>query len=390
MAAKKWNIGSLFVKSEATFNTDPDPDGSDYLHVKAAPGATFQPVQNIVEREGFIETMNRIPHVMGGMGGTLQFQLELKGSGTPATGLANAAESDELLAAFLGGKFAGTGTTVNDVSPSTTAFDVTSAVGLRKGMMVLVNCGAPYGFVPRFITNIVATEITLNRALPAAPANAAVVHASTMYYRTDANQKSMSFASRRDGIVYNFHGCKLDAAAISGVETQGIAMLDLTFSCTSWEQTVKADLPSTVLAGNRLTPPPVIKGACFSIGGTEELMYSLGFDFGITTVFQDSTCAQGPENPNSINAGFVNTNARPTGSVKPYYAAAHMTDYVAGTERELAFAAGAGLGNAWGLWMPKSQFTAVTAEDRNGMVGENVTFALNDNGADPVYVLNLA
>lgn len=390
MPTYKFEKGSAFAMPEVTFNAEPSANGSLYKHLKAAPDFAYTPKVAVVERTGFIETMNRIPHVIGAQSGNITLKTETKGSGTPGTGLCVSAESHELLEAMLGASFHGTGTTVNDMAATTTSFTVADATGLRKGMMVIVDCGAPHGYVPRFITGIVGSVITLNRALPAAPADAAVVQASTTYSRAASGQKSLAIVARRDGILYTFLGCKVDSFNISGVEANGIAMFEFVLSCTTWNTNAKNSLPSTVLAGATAAPPPVIKGACYSVGGVEELVYSLAFNAGIETAFKDSTCAQGPSVPTSINADFALTKATPTLAVKSWFASSHMTDFAAGTEREVAFAAGAGLGNAWGLFVPKAQLTDSVEENRNGMVGESLNFAINDAGSDAEYVISLA
>lgn len=388
--AKKWNFGALFVCQESTFNVDPDADGSDYKHVKAAADAAFAPSVAVVERDGLLESMARLAHVMGPKGGTLSFRLEMKGSGTPATSTATEAEAHEILEAVLGAPVVGVGTTVNDNSATASGFTVTSAAGLAVGMMVLVDCGATYGFVPRFVTAIATNAVTLDRALPVAPANAAVVHASTRYARANSGQKSLAFVARRDDILYTFTGCKLDSMAIESVEAGAIAALNMTFSCSSWSTFQKASLPPTVLTGATATRPPVIRGACFAYGGTEKPLYSLSFEFGLATVFQDSTCAQGPGIAETVNAGFLTTQSRPTGSANVYSDAAFMADFATGAEKSLTFAAGGGAGNAWGLYIPRAQLTADGYEDRNGMVGEALTYAVNENGSGVEYALSLA
>lgn len=390
MAAYKFEKGSFFVLQESSFGVDPDATGATYKHIKASVDAAYAPKQTVVERAGFIETMNRIPHVMGAQGGTVSFKTEVKGSGTAATSTATDAESHELLEAFLGTATQGVGTTVNDASATTTSFTVASAAGLSKYMMVLVDCGSTYGYVARFITDITGSVITLNRALPAAPANSAVVQASTMYTRASTGHKSVAIVARRDGILYTFLGCKLDSLNITTVEANGVAMFEWTFSVTTWNNDAKASLPATVLTGKTATPPPVVKGACYAVDATEELIYSLGISFGLEFAFQDSTCAQGVENDDSINAGFTLTKAAPTAAIKSWYAASHMTDYAAGTERMLSFACGKGAGNAWGFIAAKCQLTDAAQENRNGQVGESLAAAINDNGADPEYALCLA
>lgn len=390
MAAKRFQVHSLFGAVESTFNVDPDPDGSDYKWLRASNDATWSPTRNVIERD--LQTnMTRLPHLMGHKTGQLTFKLDLKGSGTPGTAATIPSEAAPLLTAAFGTPDTGTGTTVNDAGATTTSFDVTSAAGLKKGMMVFVDCGS-YGYVPRFITNIASNTITLDRALPAAPADTVAVIATTLYARRSSGQKSVAFVAVRDGITHTFLGCKLDSLAIEGNSPGGVPKLAFTYSVTTWvaNDSAKNALPSQVPTGITAVIPPIVKGSCFAYNAAEEPVYDFALDFGLNYVFQDSTCAGGVYNEDSINADQVLISELPTGSMKPYYAAGHLTDYTAGTERSLAFACGPHTGNAWGLYIPKAQLTSVADEDHNGMLGENIAFSVNDNGSDPILYLSIA
>lgn len=379
--AKKWKLSRLYAALETTFATDPDGTGALYKFLKTQPDLAFQPQVDVVERPGLINDMVRLPHVMGAKSGTLSFKLEVKGSGTPGTGLCVAAEAQDILEALFGSRQNGTGSTIT-TGATTTSLPLTSAAGIQKYMMVIVDCGATHGFVPRFVTNIAANTLTLDRALPAAPANGAVVQASTMFTRTNTGHKSLAFVGDRDGVLYTFLGCKLDSVKVSGISARGTALLEVTVSVTDWTTTAKASLPTPMAAAVNVTPAPVVKAACFAVGGTEELAYSVELDFGHQFSFIDATCAQGPSQPNSVNAGLELVDAMAQGAAKAYYGANHMTDFAAGTERSFAFACGAGAGNAWGFYVPKAQYGQPTMEDHNGMIGETFPFMVNDNGAD--------
>jgi hypothetical protein len=387
-------LSALFQMPEVTFATDPDSDGSDYKHIKAHPDMTFTPMQTVIDRPGLTNDLARQKHVMGAKGGTLNFKLEVKGSGTPAaTGTpAIAPEADALLTAIMGTVTRGTGTTIASTS-TTTVLECTSAAGLSVGMMITVNCGATYGYVSRFVSAIATNSVTVHRAFPAIPANGAAVHASNKYTRANTGHGSMAFVAIRGTIIYTLLGCKLaeNGAKLSGFGPNGTAMLDLTFDVTDWNTTAKASLPATALTGITATVAPVIKGACFDIDGTEAFIYGFDFDFGLKFAFHDSTCAQGPGQPDSINAGLQLVESAPKGSVKAYYRAATMTDFSAGTERQLGVVSpGGSIGNQWGLYVPKVQLAQPAQEDHNGMVGEGFGFMVNDNGTLNEYYFCLA
>lgn len=395
MAAKKWKLSRLYGKTETTFGTDPSSNGALYTYLKTVGDMTFEPAVDVVERPGRLDDLTRLPHVMGQKGGTLSFKLELKGSGTAADAIASvAAEADPILESAFGTVTRGTGSAIT-TGATTTSLPVTSAAGMSKYMMVMVDCGATHGFVPRFITNIVTNTLTVDRALPAIPANSAKVIASTRYTRANSGHKSLALVAERDAVLYTFLGCKVDSLKLGGISARGTALLDVQCSVSDWNTTAKGSLPVAMAASVNTTKAPVVKGTCFAVAGTEELMYSADLDMGLSFAFQDATCALGTSQPDSANAGMELVDASPKGTIKSYYKAQHMTDFIAGTENSLAVATwagstAAGTGNAWGFYIPKAQWGQVSQEEHDGMVGESLPFMVNDNGTDPEISLCVA
>lgn len=111
-----------------------------------------------------------------------------------------------LMEAYLGGYARGTGTTISDVTPSATEFDVTSAAGLAAGQAVGVVVG---GLVEvSTIATLVSTTVTLSRALSAAPANGAVVYGACSAYvsATEVSKQFRAFDS--SGRRYDLYGCR--------------------------------------------------------------------------------------------------------------------------------------------------------------------------------------
>lgn len=399
MSAKRWKLSSLHVKLESAFATDPDADGSDYLFLKTLPDATFQPSKEVIERPGATFDLVRQAHKMGAKSGTLSFKTELKGSGTVAADgvAAIAAESDQILQALFGSVTRGTGSIVVAAGSTVSVVNVSTGdgAGFAKYMMAIFNCGATYGYVARFITSISTDAITLDRALPVVPANGAAVYATSMYTRVNSGHGSLAFVAKRgetSSIEYTFLGCKIDSAKISSIAAGGTALLEVTISVTDWTATTKASLASTVLSGINAVKAPVIKGACFAVAGTEELAYSLDFDFGQKFEFQDATCALGTAQADSVNAGLELVESMPGGSIKSYFKTQHLTDFFAGTENSIAFAAvdQGTPGVSFGLYVPKAQYTGDTFEDHKGMVGESLPFKVNDNSTDADFVLCVA
>lgn len=397
MAQLKWKLAALYGMQETTFALEPSSNGSLYKHLKAAYDMTFTPMQDVVERSGLTNQMTRQPHVMGGKAGTIAFKLEVKGSGTAAvsTVAAIAAEADALLQTLFGSVTRGTGSLVVFAGSTVNIMNVTAAsgAGFAKGMRVSFNCDVN-GYHDRFITSITADALTLDRALPSVPANGTVVQASSVYSRANTGHKSLAFVCTKDTVQYTMLGCKLDSFKISGTAPRGSGVFDVSISVSDWSKTAKASLPATDPVGITAVKGPVVKGACYAIGATEEYVSALDIDFAHKFEFVDSTCALGPTQPDSVNAGMELVDAGPKGTVHSYYLDQHVTDFNAATEKALAFSCPsttpASSGNGWGFYCGKVQYGQPAFEDHNGMVGQTLPFMVNDNGTDPELWFSLA
>lgn len=387
MAQKRFKVVKLYAKKETTFATDPSADGSGYAFVKLVDG-TFVPGMDVIERPGQTNDLTSQVHVMGCKSGKLALKFELKGSGTAASAAATAAELHEILLALMGTATVGTGSTVVFAGSTTTVVNVASGTGFSVGMLVNVDCGAD-GIQPRFVTVVNTNAITLDHALPSVPAQAAVFAASTMFTRANSAHVSMAFCAERDAVQYTFLGCKVDSAKISGVTPRGTAILDIAYSVTDWSVSAKGSLPAPTLAGITLAKAPVVKGSPFCVGGTEEVVYGFDFDFGAKFSFVEALNALGATQPDSANAGLELVESQPKGTVKAYFLASHLTDFIAATTRSLAFAA-RGTGVAWGIYVPVAQWTDVGIEDTQGMIGHNLPFMVRDNGTSPEFYLSVA
>lgn len=375
--ASKWKLAMLFALQESVFNTDPDATGATYKFLKDTGGATFQPTADIIERPGLTGNLTRQPHVIGAKGGKLSFKLEMKASGTPASGTpAVASESSPLLEACLGTVVRGTGSTTA-AGTTTTALTVTSAAGFSKYMLISVNGEQ------RFITAIAGSVLTMDRALVnGIPANGTQVYASSLFKRANSGHKSVSIVGYRDGIEYTFTGCYIKAK-LDGISVKGTALISVEADVASWAATTKkaASLPAALPLGTvNAVKAPVVKGSTLSLSGTPRPISALAFDPGQMFTFVDTTSDA------DNKGGFELTDAKPVGSFKPYYNSDQMPDFYAGTSKSVAFASGDQT-NGWGIYVPNLQYGQTAFENHNGVVAENVPFMVNDNGADPEYVL---
>lgn len=374
----KWKLTKLFAALEDTFGTDPDADGSDYKFLPTLGDIVFQPQMEVIQREGQVNKFTRQSHVMGAKKGTLTFKLYLKASGlAAAVTAAAAAECDGILQSLFGNVTRGTSTAVTGAGSTTSVIDVTDASTLAVGMAV--NIGGETRIITAVNTAAAPDNITLDRALASIPAAAVVVYASSMYRPYDNGHQSLAFCANRDGIEYTFLGCTV-SCKLTSVNALGLATLEVTAAVADWSTSTKASLPSTVPTGITAIKPPSVKGAPLAIGGTEEPCYGFEFDPGIKFEYQESTKGAGFAGGDGNVFGFEKTAGEAQGVVKAYYAAAHMTDFVAGTERSIVVSAGT-YANGWALYINKAQHTAPAFEEHKGTAGESLPFAVNDAGS---------
>lgn len=391
--ASKWKLSSLFGALEGSFGVDPDADGSDYKFLPTLADMTFTPMADVIEREAQVHDFARQPHVIGGKKGTLSFKVYMVGSGTPAGDAvaAIAGVPDILLQALLGSVTRGTGDLI-EAGSTTTVINVGDGTRYTKGMMVRVGQASRYE--TRFIASIATNALTLNRALTSAGQTGTTIFASNLYKRANSGHVSLSFCAKRDGIEYTFTGCKLSVGKITGIGARGLAVLELQADVADWTVTTKASLPTSVPTGITAVAPPAIKGAKFAVAGTEEHIYALEFDLGSEFMFQESTAGAGLAGGDGSIQGFTMTDSKPAGMFKSYFASAHLTDFLAGTELALDFACGGpmetnNIANGWGIYVPRAQYMNPQFEEQAGVVGQSLPFMVNDNGSDAPFFLSV-
>lgn len=156
----------------------------------------------------------RIEHdadfILGLKNGTkIEIPTFMRGTGFAADGAAAKGYADRVEGQFLrnafGAESLGTGTTVDDVTPSATEFDVTSAAGLSIGQAVLVVTAN--GNEASVIGNIATNTITLVRALSAAPSNGAKVYGAATYYPVTDLTHTLQLQGLTAGAADHYYRC---------------------------------------------------------------------------------------------------------------------------------------------------------------------------------------
>lgn len=246
--------------NEATFATDLAGSFSG-LDVRLAGPAKIDMAQAFTRdpsvRQRLEETHDMIALLKSGTRLTLPTFLRgtgtAAGDATAAVGAADLAESRMLVNAF-GGESLGTGTTVNDAGASATEFTVTSAAGLAVGQALLVTLAT--GLEASVIGAIATNDITLTRALSAAPANGAVVYASATYYPIQVLANTIQFDVLTAGAAsayYRALGCQL-TPKLSNLIPPALPLVTYEAMAASWAQKTGGAL-ALASYGNASNPP---------------------------------------------------------------------------------------------------------------------------------------
>jgi len=103
--------------------------------------------------------------------GSFGLSMDLAALETNTGGAITIDELGKVLRDSVGASVCGTGSTINDVTPSTTEYDATSASGISIGDLILVQGEA------RFVSNKVTETLTVTPAHSVAPTNGATIYA---------------------------------------------------------------------------------------------------------------------------------------------------------------------------------------------------------------------
>lgn len=205
----------------ATFTVDTmaaSPASGDLFYVFSplqASNVTIEPKTENLPRDGFERQTLDPPSALKGLTSVSgSFQMELPGLTTTLEGGATA--TYDRYAQFLeaiGARSAVVGTTVSGAGSTTTVVDVTDASGFSVGDHVMISGQA------RRITDVdtasTPDNITLNRALSAAPADTTVVYGSERFTPDDSGHESHTLLMLRDDLLVEGRGCVFNVS-ISG------------------------------------------------------------------------------------------------------------------------------------------------------------------------------
>lgn len=367
-------LGSLYVKAESTFSTDPDTDGSSYLQIPAIDpkwDPSWAPIEREVVRSTLGKTISSTP---GQKGGKLTFKVPMAGLYTAAASGVTGAMPDWLTPIFEACgtvTVAGVGTTVSGGSSTTTSVDCADASGIAAGTHVMIS-----GAI-RLVTAKSGNTITVTPALPSAPSNATVVYSgvSAVLDVNDASHEptTVAFVWKADGDEETILGCA-GTWKIENFDAGARAMLSFEFQANTWSDTTnKSSLPTTFptltteILAQRSSGATTGSALYWGATATAVASASAAFDPGLTLAPKPNV--GGIEG----RAGWVVTGEAAKLSVKPYSA---QTTYRADfgptpTLRTALLQVGNAAAAAFGVAMQQAQIEALPKEGDIGGIRAN-------------------
>lgn len=290
-------LGTVLLKAESSWAEDnasmagaiaiPTLGPVDLSGIRAPKQASGRTVQGLQE--------GTMPHRMPW---EIEFTVEffLPGHGSAATGAVTATDVMTLLGWVLGNlNLLASGTTVNTAGATVTNLPVAAANGIPPGAIVFVGTKGDGGGdgQPVPVNSHAANAIALGLALPAAPANGAVVYGSEIVYpfesAANANVQSLRALLKTANLQQLVHGVFPKSITLTfptGERPRG----SVTFG-GSWAEYVAEAFPDTT-AKNEFVPAPVAAGTFVLAprGSTTRdattvktlTSFSMTFDLGIT------------------------------------------------------------------------------------------------------------
>lgn len=223
---------------------------------------------------GLVDSERTVQRMQGGsipiqtvFGGSFTTDIHLPGHGSTTAGAITIADHENFLGNVIGNVVSnGAGTTV--AAGSTASSINTAAVsGLSAGGLVSIGvlgdagAGGQWGVVSSHGSSVAA----LLTALPAAPANAAIIYSSVLIHPTETASSAAITSSRHRLLTadqgYACHGCFPQSIAISGLGNGGIPRASITWGVSRWDP-VSATFPSAT-AADVFNPAPCAGGSLF-------------------------------------------------------------------------------------------------------------------------------
>ncbi len=374
---------AILFKIEPSEGIDSAPvPGTDGVLVEQPLRITFSP--NVIDTTEVNPSLDPFDPIVGGMSATIEFDLYIKGSGTPATapewgplmlacGFSQTIQSTAIPVAAEACSSVGTVTPIQ----ATLGVGATATAQLYRGMPInftsaQVLTSFIYDYSAAKLARITDTALgsLTNTTFYQIPVN-------IRYTPASGTISSATIWVYVDGVLYKFVGCR--GTCPLTLTSGGAARISFRFM---GQLTTKTDaaLPTVTYDSTR---PPIWKGGSFTINSVVAAGQTMSIDPGNNLVL--------PDNPNSAEAmdPAVITARQVRGNINPKEALVAtrniMDDFRQQTKRPLHARLGTVAGNRIGITIPSALYLNQTPTDTNGYQVTDVPF--HATGQDSGYTI---
>jgi hypothetical protein len=377
---------ALYVVAEATFGTDPDADGSDYLPIPAQDLSDLKDDLELIETNYFTGRARSTTPIVGRDGASFTFKVPFQGYGTAAgNGAAPAAVDylDTMLLHIFGSASTNNGVTVTATSSSSITGG-TDVFNIGDVTMVY-EAGYPSAVAQRSHAQLVTTNTSPWTVIPgfadAGPDAGSVAFGSRSYRLDDDGGATLAFVYVEDDVQYTLLGCRVSSFKATAEAGQPI-MLEFDVRCSTKAITTKASLVATLLTTPVAVPLLVMSPVWF---GTTNMGHvgKITLDWALETAVLDSTNgdAAGRGGDESIQAMPTITIDPPADSTRSHFT---LKRTAAVDEVMVQFGRGqlsGGAINSGLVCFPAATARTVDIQDENGRLRNSVEFKADDAGA---------
>ena len=366
------------AKIETTSGTEAAPAVADDA-ILVERGVAWSPNFDVLQTNEVTATLDGAGPLVGGGFGALTVPLYVKGSGAQGTPpefgpLLRAAGMAEVVtaSAVTGTAQAGSTTSI------TLAAGASSTTNLYRGMVIRATAGAGSGQRATILAYNGSTKVaTLAETQAVAFDNTTQysIDANVLYRPASAGLETLTAhlwqRSNASGSVHRLRKL-IGAAASFRLDIPIRNFPTLTFALRGIIPAAPADVADPTGAVFDATRPRPFIGASARLAGVAFKLATAAIDYGATVDQPDDPAATF----GYAHAGL--TERRITGSINPILEAIAtrdlFADFLAGTQRALAFRWGATDGNRVSILVPAAQPTAAQPSDTRGYASEDVPF----------------
>lgn len=267
MTANASTLQSLLLKVESAWG-EVATSMASAKKITVIGGVKYQLDQPMLEPARSTQYMQELtPGIPGPMGGSISFDVYLTGYGGTTAGATAVTDLGNLLGWVLGANVvtAASGTTVNGAGSTTTNIVTTASGTFTPGGLFRLGAKGDAGGDGQWnvVDTHTLTDLVPEFALPAAPANAAVVYSAENLYTVEDGTAGAITGYRLQWFTANTqwtaHGCYPTAIAISGLNPGELPKASITLG-VSWFEPRADTFPDTT-ALTVATPAPVAAGS---------------------------------------------------------------------------------------------------------------------------------